>query len=268
MLHYSVTKQTNVSTQDKYTSAQTSIWGQQKRPDISTTTYYTITIQLDLEKTQTATSTGQWTQYHYSLNILLLYYNTLCHCMMYNCTYIPYCLKYGPGIYFFPVIVNQATKWDRRLLVKNSCAVYNLWCQWWILMEADDAWSTTLCVLLCMLQHTIPRPLNETRGLYETGRNSRQYNIYIYIYIYIYNFNTLDQRKMRADKSRNAQLSVRYKNIAQLSVRYIKYHTLILINTFHTIIKFLWWNFDEYCWKVSVFIVRDMPDIYALLPVL
>ena len=98
--------------------------------------------------------------------------------MMYNCTYIPYCLKYGPGIYFFPVIVNQATKWDRRLLVKDSCAVYNLWCQWWIVMEADDAWSATLCVLLCMLQHTIPRPLNETRCLYETGRNSRQYDVY------------------------------------------------------------------------------------------
>ena len=47
------------------------------------------------------------------------------------------------------------------------------------------------------------------------------------------------------------------KNIAQLHVRYKKYRTLILINTFHSIIKFLWWNFDENCWKVSVFIVRD-----------
>ena len=35
--------------------------------------------------------------------------------------------------------------------------------------------------------------------------------MYIYIYIYIYHFDTLDQRKMRVDKSRIAHLSVRYK---------------------------------------------------------
>ena len=63
--------------------------------------------------------------------------------------------------------------------------------------------------------------------------------IYIYIYIYIYHFNTLDQSERRADKSHIAQISLRYKNIAQLSVRYKKYCTLILINTFHSIIKFL-----------------------------
>ena len=53
----------------------------------------------------------------------------------------------------------------------------------------------------------------------------------------IYHFDTLDQRKRRVDKSHIAHLSVQYKNIAQLSVD-IKI-TLILINTFHSIIKFL-----------------------------
>ena len=61
----------------------------------------------------------------------------------------------------------------------------------------------------------------------------------MYIYIYIYHFDTSNQRKKRADKSHIAHLSVRYKNIAQLNVRYKKYRTLILINTFHSIIKFL-----------------------------
>ena len=46
---------------------------------------------------------------------------------------------------------------------------------------------------------------------------------------HIYHFDTLDQRKRRADGSRIARLSVRYKIC----------RTLILINTFHSIIKFL-----------------------------
>ena len=43
----------------------------------------------------------------------------------------------------------HAPKWDRHLIVEDLCAVYNLWCPQWILMKADDAWSTILCVLLC-----------------------------------------------------------------------------------------------------------------------
>ena len=41
-----------------------------------------------------------------------------------------YCiaLNYGPDVYFFPAIFNQATKQDRCLLVEDSCAVYNLLC--------------------------------------------------------------------------------------------------------------------------------------------
>ena len=35
-------------------------------------------------------------------------------------------LNYGPGIYFFPLIFNQATKQDRRLLSEETRAVYNL----------------------------------------------------------------------------------------------------------------------------------------------
>ena len=62
--------------------------------------------------------------------------------------------------------------------------------------------------------------------------------IYVYIYIYIYHFDTLDQRKRRADKSRIAHLSVQYKKYRTVTVRYKKYHTLLLINTFHSIIKF------------------------------
>ena len=53
--------------------------------------------------------------------------------------------------------------------------------------------------------------------------------VYICIYMYIYHFDTLDERIGRADKT----------HIAHLSVRYKKYLTLILINTFHSIIKFL-----------------------------
>ena len=34
--------------------------------------------------------------------------------------------NYGPGVYFFPAIFNQATKWDRRLLSEETHAVYNL----------------------------------------------------------------------------------------------------------------------------------------------
>ena len=34
--------------------------------------------------------------------------------------------NYGPGVYFYPVIFNQATKQDRHLLSEETCAVYNL----------------------------------------------------------------------------------------------------------------------------------------------
>ena len=34
--------------------------------------------------------------------------------------------NYGPGVYFFPAIFNQATKRDRRLLSEETRAVYNL----------------------------------------------------------------------------------------------------------------------------------------------
>ena len=34
--------------------------------------------------------------------------------------------NYGPGIYFFPAIFNQATERDRRLLLEETHAVYNL----------------------------------------------------------------------------------------------------------------------------------------------
>ena len=34
--------------------------------------------------------------------------------------------NYGPSIYFFPAIFNQATKRDRRLLSEEAHAVYNL----------------------------------------------------------------------------------------------------------------------------------------------
>ena len=46
-----------------------------------------------------------------------------------NCQ-IKYCIasNYGPGVYFFPAILNQATKQDRWLLSEETCAVYNLWC--------------------------------------------------------------------------------------------------------------------------------------------
>ena len=35
-------------------------------------------------------------------------------------------LNYGPSVYFFPVIFNQATKRDKRLLSGETHAVYNL----------------------------------------------------------------------------------------------------------------------------------------------
>ena len=38
---------------------------------------------------------------------------------------IPYCLEFWPWN-FFPAIFNQATKQDKRLLVEDSHAVYNL----------------------------------------------------------------------------------------------------------------------------------------------
>ena len=58
--------------------------------------------------------------------------------------------NYNPGVYSFSAIFNQVTKRDRCLLVEDSlCAVYNLWCQQRVLMEADDAWSTILYILLC-----------------------------------------------------------------------------------------------------------------------
>ena len=34
--------------------------------------------------------------------------------------------NYGPGVYFFPAIFNQAIKQERRLLSDETCAVYNL----------------------------------------------------------------------------------------------------------------------------------------------
>ena len=34
--------------------------------------------------------------------------------------------NYGPDVYFFPAIFNQATKQDRRLLWEETRAVYNL----------------------------------------------------------------------------------------------------------------------------------------------
>ena len=34
--------------------------------------------------------------------------------------------NYGQGIYFFPVIFNQPTKQDRKLLSEEICTVYNL----------------------------------------------------------------------------------------------------------------------------------------------
>ena len=41
-----------------------------------------------------------------------------------------YCIasNYGPGVYFFPAIFNQTTKQDRRLLLEETRAVYNLRC--------------------------------------------------------------------------------------------------------------------------------------------
>ena len=68
----------------------------------------------------------------------------------------------------------------------------------------------------------------------------------IYIYIHIYHFDTLDQRKRRADKSSFAYLSVLYTKYCTVKCEK-KYRTLILINTFHSIIKFLRCNFDENC---------------------
>ena len=37
-------------------------------------------------------------------------------------------LNYGLGVYFFPAIINQATKSDTHLLSEETCAVYNLLC--------------------------------------------------------------------------------------------------------------------------------------------
>ena len=79
---------------------------------------------------------------------------------------IIYCIasNYDLGIYFFPVIFHPGLniKEDRHLLVEHSCAVYNLWCQQWVLMEANDVWSTVLCVLLCY-RRAIPWPLKTLR---------------------------------------------------------------------------------------------------------
>ena len=36
--------------------------------------------------------------------------------------------NYGPGVYFFPAIFNQATTQDRCLLSEETRAIYNLWC--------------------------------------------------------------------------------------------------------------------------------------------
>ena len=38
--------------------------------------------------------------------------------------YIPYCLELRPGHLSFPTIFNQATKWDRRLFLEVTSAVY------------------------------------------------------------------------------------------------------------------------------------------------
>ena len=46
---------------------------------------------------------------------------------MYVCIY-RIASNYGPGIYFFPVNFNQATKRDRRLLPEETRAVYNRSC--------------------------------------------------------------------------------------------------------------------------------------------
>ena len=54
-----------------------------------------------------------------------------------------------------------ATKQDKHLLVQDSCAVYNLWCQRWILRAADDAWSTILYVYFVTMPYTWP--LNKTK---------------------------------------------------------------------------------------------------------
>ena len=44
-----------------------------------------------------------------------------------------------PGIHFFSAIyLSVSTKWDKWLLVEDLYAVYNLWCQRWILIAADD----------------------------------------------------------------------------------------------------------------------------------
>ena len=61
----------------------------------------------------------------------------------------------------FQRLFNLATKHDRHLLVEDSCVVYNLWCQQWIMMVTDDARSTIMYVIL--LQCSLPRLLRETR---------------------------------------------------------------------------------------------------------
>ena len=35
-------------------------------------------------------------------------------------------LNYGPDVYFFPAIFNQATKQNKWLVLEETCAVYNI----------------------------------------------------------------------------------------------------------------------------------------------
>ena len=89
-----------------------------------------------------------------------------------------YCiaLNYGMDVYFFPVIFNQATKWDRCLLVEDSCAV--------IIGDASDKFWGKLMMheaLYYELYYVIACHTLATKGdpalIYETGRNLRQYSV-------------------------------------------------------------------------------------------
>ena len=46
-------------------------------------------------------------------------------------------------------ISSDFSPWPDRHLLEDSGAVYNLWCQWWILIAADDMQSTVLYILFC-----------------------------------------------------------------------------------------------------------------------
>ena len=99
--------------------------------------------------------------------------------------------NYGPGVYFFPAIFNQATKQDSCLLLEEARAVY-YWKKHVLFIISGSWWRIKHYTMhFIMLWRAIPRKLIETQHFYETGRNMRQYGMWFY-FTPIDNYNLSD----------------------------------------------------------------------------